>query len=57
MRMFNINKLKVTNCKARYPIISEKIETLLANMLILYQELFDMIGDEMKAEQEKCTQQ
>ena len=61
MRVFTINQLKATNRKARYPIVSEKIETLLANLLNLYEELFDMIvdkdGDEMKAEQEKCTQQ
>merc|ERR1711867_142312 len=61
MRVFTINKLKATNRKARYPIVSEKIETLLANLLNLYEELFDMIGDkdgdEMKVEPEKCTQQ
>ena len=61
MRVFTINDLTVRNRKVRYPTVSEKIETFLANLLILYQELFDMIadknGDEMKAEQEKCTQQ
>ena len=61
MRVFTVNHLKATNRKAPYPIVSEKIETLLANLLNLYEELFDMIvdkdGDEMKAEQEKCTQQ
>merc|ERR1711895_359275 len=61
MRVFPINKLKTFNRKARYPVVSDKIETLLANLLILYQELFDKIadkeGDEMKAEQERCTQQ
>ena len=61
MRVFTINDLTAHNRKVRYPTVSEKIETLLANLLIFYQELFDMIvdknGDEMKAEQEKCTQQ
>ena len=53
MRVFTINDLTVRNRKVRYPAVSEKIETFLANLLILYQELFDMIadknGDEMKA--------
>ena len=57
MRVFSFNKI---NYKTRYPGVSEKIETLLASLLILYEELFDMItdknGDEMKAEQERCTQ-
>ena len=61
MRVFTINDLKTFNRKDQYPVISEKIETLLANLLILYEELFDMIadkgGDEIKAELEKCTQQ
>ena len=61
MRVFTVNDLKATNRKARYPIVSEEIKTLLVNLLNLYEELFDMIvdkdGDEMKAEQEKCTQQ
>ena len=57
MRVFPIDKLKAINHKDRYPVISEKVETLLADLLILYQELSDMIKDEMKAEQEKCTQQ
>ena len=61
MRVFPIKKLKVINYKARYQVVSDKIETLLANLLILYHELFDNIvdkdGDEMKAEQEKCAQQ
>ena len=61
MRVFTVNQLKATNRKAHYQIVSEKIETLLANLLNLYEELFGMIvdkdGDEMKAEQEKCTQQ
>ena len=61
MRVFPINNLKTTNYKVRYPVISEKIETLLANLIILYDELFDKIadkdGDEMKAEQERCRQQ
>ena len=55
MEVFTVNDLKVTNRKIRYPTVSEKIETLLANLLILYEELFDMKdGDKMK---EKCTQQ
>ena len=56
MRVFSINKL---NYKARYPLISNKIETLLANLLILYYEIFDKIvdEDEMKAEQQRCIQQ
>ena len=57
MEVFPINDLIARNRKVRYPTVSEKIETLLANLLILYQELFDMIRDEMKAEQGKCTQQ
>ena len=61
MRVFTVNDLKATNCKARYPTVSEKIETLLVNLLNLYDELFDMIvdkdGAEMKAEQDRCTQQ
>ena len=59
--MFTVNHLKPTNHKDRYPIISEKIETLLESLLNLYEELFDLIVDkdgvEMKAEQERCTQQ
>ncbi len=59
--MFTVNHLKATNCKAHYPIVSEEIKTLLVNLLNFYEELFDMIvdkdGDEMKAEQKKCTQQ
>ena len=59
MRVFPINKLKPTNYKVCYPVISEKIETLLADLIILYDELFDKIadkdGDEMKVEQERCT--
>ena len=61
MRVFSINRLTASNYKTRYPLISDKIETVLANLLILYHELFDKIvdkdGDEMKAEQERCTQQ
>ena len=61
MRVFTINDLTAYNRKLRYPIVSEKLETFLADLLILYRELFDMIadknGDEMKAEQEKCIQQ
>ena len=56
MRVFPINKL---NYKTRYPVVSDKIETLLANLLILYYKLFDKIvdEDEMKTEQERCSQQ
>ena len=55
MEVFTVNDLKATNRKTRYPTVSEKIETLLANLLILYEELFDMKdGDKMK---ERCTQQ
>ena len=61
MRVFTVNHLKPTNRKAHYLIVSEEIKTLLVNLLISYEEIFDMIvdkdGDEMKAEQEKCTQQ
>ena len=61
MRVFPINNLKTFNREARYPVVSEKIETLLASLLILYYKLFDKIvdkdGDEMKSEQERCTQQ
>ena len=49
------------NRKVCYPTVSEEVRTLLVNLLILYEELFDTIvdkhGDEMKAEQEKCIQQ
>ena len=59
--MFTVNHLKATNRKARYPTISEKIETLLESLLNLHEELFDLIEDkdeiEMKAEQERCAQQ
>ena len=61
MRVFSINKLKIFNYKTRYPVVSEKIETSLVNLTILYDELFDKIvdkdGDEMEAEQERRTQQ
>ena len=61
MRVFSINKLKIFNYKTHYPVVSEKIETLLANLIILYDELFDKIvdkdGDEMKTEQERRIQQ
>ena len=61
MRVFTVNNLKAHNRKVSYPTVSDKVETLLANLLIFYQELFDMIvdksGDEMKVEQEKCIQQ
>ena len=55
MRVFTINDLKTFNRKDQYPVISEKIETLLANLLILYDQLFDMkAGDKIK---ERYTQQ
>ena len=61
MRVFTVNDLKPTNRKACYPAVSQKIETLLVNLLDSYDELFDMMadkdGDEMKAEQQKCIQQ
>ena len=61
MRVFTVKDLKAYNRKVRYPVVSEEVRTLLVNLLILYEELFDMIvdkdGDEMKAEQEKCTRQ
>ena len=61
MRVFTVNQLKATNRKAPYPTVSERIETLLASLIILYEELFDMItdkdGDEMKTEQDRFTQQ
>ena len=43
MRVFPIDKLKATNRKARYPIVSEKVETFLVNLLDLYEDLFDMM--------------
>ena len=54
MRVFSFNKI---NYKTRYPIVLEKVETLFASLIILYDELFDKIadGDEMKTEQERCT--
>ena len=42
MRVFLINHL---NRKARYPVVSEKIETSLVDLIILYNELFDKIVD------------
>ena len=61
MRVFTVNDLKPTNRKARYPAVSQKIETLLVNLLDSYDKLFDMMadkdGDVMKAEQQKCIQQ
>ncbi len=35
MKVFTINDLKATNRKARYPIVSEEIKTLLVNLLNL----------------------
>ena len=61
MRVFTVNELKAINRKTRYPTVSERIETLLTSLIILYVELFDMItdkdGDEMKTEQDRFTQQ
>ena len=61
IRVFSTNRLTASNYKTCYPLISDKIETVLASLLILYYELFDKIvdkdGDEMKAEQERCIQQ
>ena len=55
MEVFTINDLTARNRKIHYPTVSKKIETLLANLLILYDELFDMKdGDKMK---EKYIQQ
>ena len=49
MEVFTVNDLKAYNRKVRYPTVSEKIETLFANLLILYDELFDMKdGDKIK---------
>ena len=60
MRVFTVNHLKVINRKARYPIVSQKVETLLHNLLTLYEELFDMIadkdGEDMKVAQDECEQ-
>ena len=61
MKVFTINDLTARNRKARYSTVSEKIETILVNLVYSYKELFDIIvdknGDEMKAEQERYTQQ
>ena len=61
MKVFTINNLTARNRKARYSTVSEKIETILVNLVYLYEDLLDIIvdknGDEMKAEQEKCTSQ
>ena len=61
MRMFPVKWLKATNYKHCYLDVFEKIETLLESLLNLHEELFDLIedkdGTEMKAEQERCTQQ
>ena len=49
MQVFTIDNLTIRNRKARYPIISEKIKTLLANLLFLHDQLFDMkVGDKIK---------
>ena len=61
MRVFSINRLTASNYKTRYPLISDKLETVLASLLISYYKLFDRIldknGNEMKAEQQRCIQQ
>ena len=61
MRVFTVNELTVINRKNRYPTVSERIETLLTRLIILYSELFDTItdkdGDEMKTEQDRFAQQ
>ena len=61
MRVFTVNELTAINRKNHYPTVSERIETLLTSLIILYAELFDMItdkdGDEMKTEQDRFTQQ
>ena len=61
MRVFTVNDLTAYNRKVCYPTFSEKLETLLVNLLYLHEELFDTIvdkdGDEMKAKQKKCKQQ
>ena len=61
MRVFTVKDLNVYNRKVRYPTVSKEVRTLLVNLLILHEELFDTIvdkdGDEMKAEQERCKQQ
>ena len=61
MKMFPVKRLKATNYKHRYLDVSEKIETLLENLLNLHEEFFDLIedkdGTEMKAEDERCAQQ
>ena len=35
MRVFTVNQLKAINRKTRYPTVSERIETLLASLIIL----------------------
>ena len=61
MRVFTVNKLTAINRKNRYPTVSERIETLLTRLIILYLELFDTItdkdGDKMKTEQDRLAQQ
>ena len=61
MRVFTVNELTAINRKNRYPTVSERIETLLTRLIILYSELFDTItdkdGDEMKTEQDRLAQQ
>ena len=47
MRVFTSNDLTAHNRKVRYPIVSKQIETLLVNLLYLYEELFDTIVDKM----------
>ena len=61
MKAFTVKDLKAYNRKVRYPVVSKEVGTLLVNLLILHEELFDTIvdkdGDEMKAEQEQCIPQ
>ena len=61
MKVFTINDLTLKNRKVHYQSVSKEVKTLLVKLLYLYEELFDMIvdkdGDEMKVEQQKCTQQ
>ena len=40
MRVFSMDKLKTFNYKARYPVVSEKVENSLVNLLDLYEDIF-----------------
>merc|ERR1712082_200052 len=61
MKVFTINDITLKNRKVHYQSVSKEVKTLLVKLLYLYEELFDMIvdkdRDEMKVEQQKCTQQ